>query len=241
MKAPLIAISLAAGLLAATISDRAAAQEVGLVYYGVQIETFEVRRGDEGETILAWDSDAFIGPDEFKIRLLSEGEYDTDAEKFETLENQVVVQVPISDFFDAKAGIRLDSPQGLNRWYGVLGVTGLAPQWIEIDANLFLGERGDLSARFDAEYELLLTNRLILTPSAGIDLAFSDDAGIEIRSGFTGLELGLRLSYDVIDRSFSPYIGLTFETKLGDTRDQAAAEGEGTAALFGVVGAKFVF
>ena len=149
MKAPLIAISLAAGLLAAAVSDRAEAQEVGLVYYGVQIETFEVRRGDEGETILTWDGDAFIGPDEFKIRLLSEGEYDTDAGKFETLENQVVVQVPISDFFDAKAGIRLDSPQGPNRWYGVLGVTGLAPQWIEIDANLFLGERGNLSARFE--------------------------------------------------------------------------------------------
>jgi copper resistance protein B len=241
MKNPLIAMSLAAALLTATISDRAQAQEVGLVYYGIEIEEFELRRGDESENTAAWEGSAFIGPDEFTIRLLSEGEYDTDADKFETLENQVVVQAPISDFFDAKAGIRLDTPQGPDRWYGVLGVTGLAPQWFEIDASFFLSDRGNLSGRFDAEYKLLLTNRLILTPSASLDLAFSDDAGIEIKTGFTSLELGLRLSYDVIDRMFSPYIGLNFETKLGGTRDLAAAEGGDRANLAGVVGAKFVF
>ncbi len=239
MKSPLIALALAA--MSAAMPLRAQAQEVGLVYYGVQIEEFEYRRGDEGENTAAWEGGAFIGPDEYKIRLCSEGEYDIDAKRFETLEKQVVVEVPISDFFDAKAGIRLDTPLGPDRWYGVIGITGLAPQWVEVDANLFLSDRGNLSARIDAEYELLLTNRLILTPSASLDHAFSDDTGIEIKSGFTSLELGVRLGYDVIDRVFSPYIGLNFETKLGDTRDLSAAEGGGRANLSGVVGAKFVF
>ena len=212
-----------------------------MVYYGIQIEEFEIRRGDEGEDVAAWDGSAFIGPDEYKLRLLSEGEYDLDARKFETLETQLVGEMPISDFFDIKAGIRLDAPQGPNRCYGVLGISGLAQQWVEIDANVFLSEKGDVSARLDAEYELLLTNRLILTPTASIDLAFADDAGIEIQSGFTSLELGLRLSYDVVERVFSPYIGLTYETRLGDTRELIAAQSEDTSAWSIVAGAKFTF
>ncbi len=238
----LIALSLGLGLSAFSMTvDRAHAQEVGLVYYGLQMEEFEYRLGDEGEDLAAWDGDAYIGTDEFKLRLMSEGEYDANAGKFETLENRLVGQVPVSDFFDAKAGVRLDTPKGQDRWYGIAGVAGLAPQWFEIDADLFLSDQGDLSARLDVEYELLLTNRLILTPSAEIDVAFSDDTETEIKSGFTSMELGLRLSYDVIDRIFSPYVGLGFETKLGNTKDLNAAEGEDTAAWFGVVGVKFVF
>lgn len=241
MKKRLIALSLAVGLLSFLTGQPAQAQEVGLVYYGLQMEEFEYRLGDEGEDLATWDGDAFIGTDEFKLRLLSEGEYDINASKFETLENRLVGQVPISEFFDAKAGLRLDTPKGPDRFYGIFGVAGLAPQWFEIDADLFLSEKSDLSARLDVEYEVLLTNRLILTPSAEINFAFSDDNEIEIKSGFTSLELGVRLSYDVIDRAFSPYVGFGFETKLGDTKDLIAAEGEDTAAWFGVIGARFVF
>src|SRR3546814_2641720 len=81
---------------------------------------------------------------------------------FETLENQIVVRRLVSDFFDAKAGVRLDTPAGPNRVYGVLGFEGLAPQWFEVDGDLFLSEKGDLSSRFSVEYDLLLTNWLIL-------------------------------------------------------------------------------
>jgi len=241
MKKHLIAFFLAAGVSTFLAGPSANAQAVGLVYYGLQMEEFEYRLGDESEDITAWDGDAFIGTDEFKLRWMSEGEYDTNASKFETLENRLVGQVPISDFFDAKAGIRLDSPKGPDRWYGILGVAGLAPQWFEINADMFLSEKGDLSARLDVEYELLLTNRLILTPSAELNLAFSDDTEVEIKSGFTSFEFGLRLSYDVIDRAFSPYVGFGFETKLGDTEDLISAEGEDTATWYGTIGAKFIF
>ena len=50
--------------------------------------------------------------------------------------------------------------------------TGLAPQWFEGDADVFLSETGDASARMDVEYELLLTKYLILTPSAEVNIAF---------------------------------------------------------------------
>ncbi len=233
---------LAAGaVVAALAATPAAAQETNLVYYGIQLEELEHRWGDENEELFVWNGDAFVGTDELKLRWLSEGEYDTNERKFETLENRLVVQMPVSDFFDVKAGIRADTPKGKSRLYGVLGLTGLAKQWIEIDADLFVSDKGDASARLDAEYELLLTNRITLTPSADLNVAFSDDRKMGIGSGFSSAEAGLRLSYDLLDRLVSPYIGVVWERKFGETADLAREEGEDVEAWFVGIGMKVLF
>ena len=240
MRNRLIVLLVAAGLTAASLGT-AAAQETDLLFYGVQLEELEHRWGDENERLAVWDGDAYVGTDEIKLRWLGEGEYDTRARQFESLENRLVVQVPVSDFFDAKAGVRLDTPKGPDRWYGVLGLAGLSQQWFEIDADLFVSETGDTSVRVDAEYEILLTNRLILTPSVELDVAFSDDREIGIGSGFSSIEVGMRLSYDVLDRAISPYVGFVYEQKLGRTADFARDEGEDTKAWFAVVGMRIMF
>lgn len=239
-KSTIVPALLLAGLLSGFVFP-AMAQEKAMTLYGIQFEQIEVREGDESESLAVWEGGAFIGTDEFKARWISEGEYDTDADQFESLENQLVGQVPVSTFFDVKAGVRADTPKGADRWYGVLGVTGLAPQWFEVDANLFVSEEGDASARFEAEYELLLTNRLILIPSAELDIAFSDDTEIGVGSGVSKGEIGVRLSYDLVDRLISPYVGIVHEQKFGNTKDLAEDEGEDTSTWFAVVGTKFVF
>lgn len=231
----------AAALAVALSASPAAAQETNLVYYGFQLEEFEHRRGDESEELLVWNGDAFVGTDELKLRWLGEGEYDTDARKFESMENRLVLQMPVSDFFDVKAGIRADTPKGKSRLYGVLGVTGLLKQWIEVDADLFVSDVGDASVRLDAEYELLLTNRLTLTPSADLDVAFFDDRKMGVGSGFSSAEVGLRLSYDIYDRLLSPYVGVVWERKFGSTADFVREEGEDVEAWFVAVGVKVLF
>jgi len=233
---------LAAGaVVAALAATPAAAQETNLVYYGIQLEELEHRWGDENEELFVWNGDAFVGTDELKLRWLSEGEYDTNERKFETLENRLVVQMPVSDFFDVKAGIRADTPKGKSRLFGVLGLTGLAKQWIEVDADLFVSDKGDASARLDAEYELLLTNRITLTPSADLNVAFSDDRKMGVGSGFSSAEVGLRLSYDILDRLLSPYVGVVWERKFGETADFAREEGEDVEAWFFAIGMKVLF
>lgn len=231
----------AAALAIALSASPAAAQETNLVYYGFQLEEFEHRRGDESEELLVWNGDAFVGTDELKLRWLGEGEYDTDARKFESMKNRLVLQMPVSDFFDVKAGIRADTPKGKSRLYGVLGVTGLLKQWIEVDADLFVSDVGDASVRLDAEYELLLTNRLTLTPSADLDVAFFDDRKMGVGSGFSSAEVGLRLSYDIYDRLLSPYVGVVWERKFGNTADFVREEGEDVEAWFVAVGVKVLF
>ena len=235
-------IVFAAGLLAAALtSASASAQEKDFVSYGVQVEELERRWGDEGERLTAWNADAYVGTDELKLRWLGKGEYDTRADKLEKAENRLVLQAPVSDFFDVKAGIRADTPKGPDRWYGVVGVTGLAQQWIEVDADLFLSERGDVSARLDAEYEVLLTNRLILSPSADLDVAFSDDRAVGTGTGVSRAEVGLRLRYDLVDRAVSPYVGAVWERKFGRTADFARQEGEDVEAWLFVAGVRLMF
>lgn len=212
-----------------------------LKVWGAQFEEFEYRYSDDDEELGVWSGDFFYGTDALKVRWLTKGEYAIEEQAYEKLENQLVGQIPISDFFDAKAGIRFDTPEGPDRTYAVLGVAGLAPQWFEIDANFYVSKDGDTSAELDAEYELLLTNYWILAATLDATAAFSEDREIGVGKGLVSTETGLRLRYDLIDRSFSPYIGVVHERKYGDTADFARAEGSGTEQWFAVIGARLSF
>jgi len=225
----------ASGARAQDISD------AGLFLWGVKMDRLEYRHGDEDEKILAYEGDAFIGTDEFKLRWEGEGEYDTREKVRETFENQVTGMVPISPFFDAKAGVRFDNPEGPDRVYGVVGIHGLAPQWFEIDADMFLSQEGDVSGRLEAEYEGLITNRIILTPSVEVDFGFSHDREIGLGSGLRSVEVGARLSYDLVDRAIAPYIGVHYEHLFGGTRALANSDGEDTEAVFAVAGVRIMF
>ena len=169
----------------------------------------------------------------------SEGEFATKNDNFERLENQLRAQVPISTFFDAVGGVRFSSPSTGNRFDGVIGLHGLAPQFFEVDADLFVGEYP--SARLDVDYEVLLTNRLIATPTIELNLPFTDDTKYGKAAFGPSLEVGLRLSYDVVDRLLSPYIGIHYERSFGGTANIKRSEGEDAGAVFFLVGAKMIF
>jgi len=208
------------------------------VFYGVQVEQLEVRKQD-GAEVLAWDFDATIGTDEIKGVIRSEAEYDFREDEFETLEIQLRGAMPVSPFFDAIAGIRLDASEGESRADGVIGFHGLAEQWVEVDLDLFVSD--DPSIRFEAEYEGLITNRITFVPSIEVELPLTNDASREFGAFGPIIEIGARLSYDVIDRAFSPYIGVHYEFALGETADAIRAGGGDTDAFFVVAGARMMF
>ena len=233
--------SLAAAAVAVALALPARADVLDdAIFTSARFDQLEYRAGEDSN-IAAWDLEAWVGGDVWKLALESEGEYATRPDRFETLENQLVVRRMVSDFFDAKAGVRIDTPDGPDRVYGVLGFQGLAPQWFEVDGDLFLSEKGDLSSRFSAEYDILITNRLILQPVGEINLAATDDREIGQGQGFTDIELGLRLRYEVIDRVVAPYVGVHWEKKLGETANLARGDGEDTDAVQAVVGVRLLF
>ena len=239
-------VACAGALVAALIAHPIAAQSVDgsspvvreKPFWGFQAEQVEYRFGED-EDVAAWDFDFFVGTDELKVVWRSEAAFSIDEREFETLENQLRLQVPISRFFDAVAGVRVDTPEGPDRAYGVIGVHGLAPQWFEIDADLFISDRPIF--RFEAEYEALITNRIILTPSLEFELPFRDDPAIGLAGFGPKLEVGVRLSYDLIDRAVSPYIGVHYERSFGGTADIIRADDKDAGAVFGVVGVRLMY
>lgn len=207
---------------------------------GLSVDRLEARLG-EGSNVGAWDAEAWIGGDTWKFVAETEGEYAEREKSLEKAEHRLYARRMISEFFDARGGLRYDSPAGPDRGYVFLGFQGLAPQWVEVDGDLFVSEKGDLSARFGAEYELLLTNRLILQPEAEIELALTDDREIGLGQGITGVEAGVRLIYELVDRDVAPYLGVHWERKLGETANLARREGEDTDGARFVIGLRLQF
>ena len=56
----------------------------------------------------------------------------------------------------------------------------MAPQWFALDADLYVGEASFV--RVEAEYEGLITNRIILTPSLELDTPLGDDEALIIET-----------------------------------------------------------
>lgn len=205
----------------------------------VKIDQLEYRKQD-GNDLLVWEGQGRIGDDENKLTFKTEGEYVRNEENFENAEVQFLYQRLISDFFDAQIGIRHDIRPDPSRTFGVIGINGLAPQWFETDASLFVSTKGDASLRLEAEYDILFTQRLVLEPSIEMNIAFSDDEPTGVGSGLSDVELGLRLRYEFI-REVAPYIGINWERKVGRTADFASEEGEDSNVFSIVAGLRIFF
>ena len=150
------------------------------------------------------------------------------------------LQFPISTFFDAVVGVQANTPDGLpERYNAVFGVKGLAPQWFEIDADLYLSDNSFF--RFEGEYEAMLTNRLVLTPNLELTVPLQDDPAYDQAAGGSTVEAGLRLSYDLIDRAVSPYVGINYEKSFGGTADLLRASGEENGVFSLVFGTRLMF
>ena len=122
----------------------------------------------------------------------------------------------------------------------MLSVQGLAPYFFEVEAELFLGSGGQTGLRLEAEYELLITQRLILTPHLELDVFGEDDRGRGIGAGASALEFGARLRYE-IRREFAPYVGLRGIRKLGTTAEFAQNAGDDKRAVEYLAGLRFWF
>lgn len=216
----------------------AGADEMDLIFSSIQIEQFEYRSG-EGDDTFAWDAQAWLGTDEDKAWFKTEGENPLD-DSLEEVETQLLYSRRISDFFDVQVGGRYDFRPEPERAYGVVGLHGLAPMFVEIDTAAFLSEEGDLSARIKAEYDLLITQKVVLQPLVEVNVAAHEVEELGIGQGVNDVELGLRLRYEVA-REFAPYIGVDWHRLLGQTADFARADGEDAETFSFVAGVRMWF
>ena len=130
-----------------------------------------------------------------------------------------------SAFWDSQLGVRHDFGEGPSRTWAAFGIQGLSPYWFDIEATAYVGQSGRTAARVEAEYDVVLTQRLIFTPDLEINGYGKADAARHIGAGLSNIELGLRLRYD-ISRQLAPYIGLDWNCRVGKTADLMREAGE---------------
>lgn len=127
-----------------------------------------------------------------------------------------------------------------SRAYASVGFEALAPYWFDVEGTVFLSDKGDVLARAEAYYDQRITNWIVLQPRAELNFAAQDVPENGIGSGLSDIELGLRLRYEY-RRELTPYIGVSWDRKLGATARFARAEGESTGGFSFVTGLRVWF
>lgn len=187
---------------------------------------------------LGWELQGWAGDLENRIWLRSEGERRHGSTEHGNVE--LLWGRPTGPWWDALIGVRHDLGHGPSRDWLALGVQGLAPYKFEVSATAYAGRDGRLAATLEAEYELLLTNRLILQPRAELEAYSKDDPERGTGRGISDASLGLRLRYE-FHRQFAPYVGYQWERSFGRTADLADAAGEPRSERAWVAGIRFWF
>jgi len=84
---------------------------------------------------------------------------------------------------------------------------------------MYVGGQGRAALRLKTEYDLLVTQRLILQPEGEANLYGEADPARQLGSGLSDLQIGLRLRYE-LRRELAPYIGAVWARQFGATADR---------------------
>lgn len=187
----------------------------------------------------AWEVKGWAGGDIDRVAIKSKGEGSFGG-KPEKIELQAGWFRALDPWFNLRAGVRQDLQPTPRRTHAVLAIEGLAPYWFEVEGELFLSNKGEVTARGEASYDQRITQSILLQPRIEVNLSTQNVPALHLGSGITSVETGLRLRYEIV-REFAPYIGLNWERKLGQTARYVRAAGEKPGALRFVAGVRLWF
>ncbi|RZA19625.1 MAG: copper resistance protein B [Proteobacteria bacterium] len=181
-------------------------------YLALLMERFEIVGTKDEKPLGQFEGELWYGTSFEKWLLRSEGEvFD---HKVSESENELLWAHAIAPYWDTVAGLRYDAGNSVGQGYLALGVRGLAPYWFETNANLYIADEGRTAFKAEAQYELLFSQRLILSPRLELDLADLLKTDERLGRHSEKATFGLRLRYEIY-RRFAPYIGLETSQYFG--------------------------
>ncbi|WP_251862785.1 copper resistance protein B [Achromobacter sp. Marseille-Q4962] len=191
----------------------------------------------DGRDALQWDGRFWFGTATDRLLIKSEGERQGGRGdgRLEAYWSRAV-----SPFWDLQLGARRDIGAGPRRNWAALGMGGVLPYRIDLQATAYAGGSGRTALGLKAEYDLRLTQRLVFTPELQASLYGKNDPARGVGSGLSSGSLSLRLRYEAT-REFAPYVGVSFERKFGRTAGYAADAGEGRSQVRALAGVRFWF
>lgn len=206
------------------------------VNYFVLFDRLEWQSADGGRVSL--DGRAWVGGDLSRLWVRFEG--DGDDRGVGEGQTQLLYGRHFARWWDVVAGIRQDVVPGPAQTWAAIGVQGLAPYWFEIEATAYVGAGGRTRARFEAEYDLLVTNRLVVQPVVEVELSGKADRDRGLDAGLNSTDAGIRIRYE-FRREVAPYVGVAWKWKHGETGERAGAAGEDAGGARLVAGLRVWF
>jgi copper resistance protein B len=233
--------SVADGIFGTAQMDRARArladEHGGAVISKVMGNILEYTSGPDGGGY-RWDAEASYGGDLHRFVFKTEGEGPRRGSLADA-EAQALYSRAVGRYTDLQAGLRYEfEPDG--RAYAAVAIESMLPYWIKVHAALFVSDRGDVFSRLEGQYDLRLTQRFILQPRIETSLAARDVPDIDVGSGVSSAELGLRLRFEVRPE-LAPYLGVNYGRSFGHTADFRRAAGDDVEDTNIVVGVRAWF
>ena len=189
----------------------------------ILVDELEFASGNEGQGV-GWSVLLTNGTDDSKFWLRSQGLKNSQ----ESIDPESSVEAlwwhSKGAYWGTLVGVRQDIGKGATTLLAG-GIEGFAPYWFDMQLTAYVGTDGRLAARAKVSYEILVTNRLIVTPQFETNLYSKRSIDREQGSGFSNVELSTRMRYEV-SRKFAPYVGYVWERSLGGTADFRRARGD---------------
>jgi copper resistance protein B len=197
-------------------------------------DKLEARDGGGG----AWETEAWVGGDVNRLWIRTEGEGDSHGVEHASIE--LLGGHGVSAWWDVVAGVRHDTGDAPSQTLLAVGVQGLAPYKIEVEATAYLAGDGQAGVHLEAGYETLLSSRWVVQWEATAEAWAREDARRDRDAGLATVTLGARLRYER-SRRVQPYVGVEFAQAFGGTADAwRARDGDANDARL-VAGVRFWF
>lgn len=191
------------------------------ILYGMRLNSLEwARDSDTNSNGFASSGSLWLGTDANRAVLGWElgGEKQLDDAAL-----QLVWRRPLSTFWNYDMGVRTDyQREGADRQWLAFNLNGFAPYRFELNATALVGDKGRTALKLDADYDLRITQRLVLQPELSANLYGKNDLALNLGSGISDISATFRLRYD-INRQFAPYLGFQYTKYVGNTADLVQA------------------
>lgn len=217
-------------------SAEARAMQPPIASYGKLTFDLAERQFREGNDGYRWEAEAWFG-DLNRFVVKSKGEA-TSGEGLDHAEVQALYAKALDPWWNLQLGVRQDIRPRPARTWASFGIEGRAPYQFDVQAAVFLSDKGQLTGRIEGAYDQRITQQLIVQPRVEFDLAAQDMPEERIGSGLSTAELGLRLRYEIV-REFAPYVGVNWAWAAGRTADYVRAEGRDPTERSVVAGIRF--
>lgn len=219
------------------------------VLYGVRANTLEWVHQDHQSSV-ATSGTAWLGTDANRAVLDWDGSFNNQAKnKLDDGALQLVWRQPLSPFWNYDLGARAEYQQGApqnsqqehgghNRQWLAANLNGFAPYRFEVNATALLGTQGRTALKLDADYDLHITQRLVLQPELATTVYGKSDREMLRGAGLSDMTGAVRLRYE-LSRQFAPYIGYQYSRYMGQTAEFYRAEGKDSRASQVMAGIRF--